>query len=165
MSSMDFDKSTQARSWLFSPETLMECREKALSKPRGLEGNARRVRKHASGFHNRRHSELSCEPASPQAQGMRGIQDRWFSSLPPSASLHEQESLVRFHSHHLRKLIGPTAIYRGLVRSSSVLATAIVLLRRFYLSNSVSDFCPRRMAAASAFLASKLEDCRVEVRP
>jgi cyclin H len=60
-------------------------------------------------------------------------------------------------------LIGPQAILPSLVRSPTVLATAITFFRRFFLSNSILDFTPRRMAVAAAFLAAKVEDQKVEV--
>ena len=43
-----------------------------------------------------------------------------------------------------------------------MLSTAIMLFRRFYLSNSVIDFHPRNIAAASALLSAKV-DCERNV--
>lgn len=168
---MDFDCSTQARSWLFSESTLLECRKQAVKKSTGPSSSGvARVRKFASGF-RRRHLDAEMHPVPPRfspvtcgsRKDLEGIEDTWFSCPSESISWNEQESLVRYHAHHLRMLIGPSAVLRGLVRNSSVLATAITLLRRFYLSNSVMEFDPWTMAVASAFLAAKLEDARVEV--
>jgi hypothetical protein len=55
------------------------------------------------------------------------------------------------------------AVLNGLVRNSTILATAIMLFRRFYVSNSVLDYEPRRVAVAAAYLASKVEEQRVEL--
>jgi hypothetical protein len=71
---------------------------------------------------------------------------------------HDQDVLVHFHAHQIQRLLGPNAIFPQLQRSASVLSTAIMLFRRFYLSNSVIDFHPRNMAVASALLAVKV-DC------
>jgi len=60
-------------------------------------------------------------------------------------------------------LVGPHAILPSLVRSPEILATAVMFFRRFYLSNSVLDFAPRKIAVAAAFLAAKVEDQKVEV--
>jgi hypothetical protein len=84
-------------------------------------------------------------------------------SSPLSLSVEEQETLVPFHAPQISQLVGPAAIFSGLVRNSTVLATAIMIFRRFYLSNSVLDFSPRRLAVAVAYLGSKLEDQRVEL--
>jgi hypothetical protein len=60
-------------------------------------------------------------------------------------------------------LVGPNAVFQGLVRSASVLATAVVFLRRFFMSNSVLHFESRKIAVAAAFLASKVEESIIEV--
>jgi cyclin H len=49
-------------------------------------------------------------------------------------------------------------------RDAKVAATASLLFRRFYLSNSVMMHDPKTMLAAAAFLAAKVEDCMLDVR-
>lgn len=155
MGELDFDKSTQAKYWMFDEESLRECREEA-SKSVGGDGSntnkngTPRVRKTASGYHHIR--------TTKGPQNGKGIS---VQTLPPPASPltpEDQELLVHFHAHQIQRLIGPNAIFPALRRSSSVLSTAIMLFRRFYLSNSVIDFHPRDIAAASALLACKA-DC------
>jgi len=153
---MDFDSSSQARSWLFDSSTLMQCRQKALNeKPKATARSSHRVRHFASGFH-RRHEDTEENLDPPHV-----------SSLDPSSSstlsVQEQEMLVRFHAQQITQLVGPSAIFKGLVRNSTVLATAIMIFRRFYMSNSVLDFPPRRLAVAAVYLGSKIEEQRVEV--
>lgn len=82
------------------------------------------------------------------------------SAINPMVTIsqRDQETLVHFHAHQIQKIIGPNAIFPLLKRGSSVLSTAIMLFRKFYLSNSVVDFHPRNIAAASALLAVKT-DC------
>ena len=208
---MDFERSTQAQSWLFDEDTLWQCREEA-ARPLNDDSNSnnnddiidegaaagskgtktatvsRRVRKFASGFHRQNSgfdtassssssttttntitrsntTEGSPVPSKSQQDAdtlLKTCWDRHSSSLR-LLDAREQDTLVRFHAHQITMLIGPHAILPGLVRSHSVLSTAIMYFRRFYLSNSMMDFAPRRMAVAAAFLASKVEESRVEV--
>jgi cyclin H len=46
-------------------------------------------------------------------------------------------------------------------RDAKVASTACVLFRRFYRSNLVMMHDPRLFLAASAFLATKVEDCMI----
>jgi hypothetical protein len=154
---MDFDSSSQARSWLFDETTLAQCRQKALAeKPKATARNSvERVRRFASGFH-RRHAgtDENLDPPRHSRQVKLSV-----------LSAEEQELLISFHAQQISQLVGPTAVlFPGLVRSHTVLATAIMLFRRFYLSNTVLDFEPRRLSVAAAYLAAKVEEQRVEVR-
>jgi hypothetical protein len=154
IATMDFENSSQARSWLFDNVTLMQCRQKALTeRPKGS-SSLDRVRRFASGYH-RRHADTA-ENFDPPHTNRRVSSE--------SLTAEEQEMLVRFHAKQITQLIGPMAVLNGLVRNSTILATAIMLFRRFYVSNSVLDYEPRRVAVAAAYLASKVEEQRVEVR-
>lgn len=142
---MEFPTSTQAASWLFDEGSLRECRLRAVSameEPKAPYQVQQRVRKFASGFHRRR------EPSK---------------TLVQTVAPDDQEILVKFHSHQMQMLIGPSAIFDELRTSHKVLSTAIMLFRRFYLSNSVVEISPRKMAVASAFFAAKAEEQKVEV--
>lgn len=158
MGEMDFDKSTQAKYWMYDEESLRKCQEIACTsvEENGLTGSLPpRVRKTASGYHN-------------QTKGKQNGVGRSHVQTPlrlPVLSSEDQELLVHFHAHQIQRLIGPNAIFPELRRGSSVLSTAIMLFRRFYLSNSVIDFHPRNIAAASGLLACKA-DCekRLPVR-
>ncbi|CAJ1949442.1 unnamed protein product [Cylindrotheca closterium] len=136
---MDFESSSQARFWMLNELTLSECRAKAaVVQP----STKKRARSFACGYRDRINENMGC---SLEAKSRR---------MMPL----DQETLVHFHAHQIQRLIGPNAIFPELQRSSSVLSTAIMLFRRFYLSNSIVDFHPRAMAAASALLAVKV-DC------
>lgn len=63
----------------------------------------------------------------------------------------------------MQTLVGPTALLPELRTSVTVLSTAIMLFRRFYLSNSILYFNPRKMAAACALFAAKSEEEKIEV--
>jgi hypothetical protein len=153
MGEMDFDKSTQAKYWMYDEESLRECREiafKSLDEGfiTGSPTVSPRVRKTASGYYNQ-------SKGKQNGVGESNIQT---PMTLPVFSPEDQELLVQFHSHQIQRLIGPNAIFPALIRGSSVLSTAIMLFRRFYLSNSVIDFHPRNIAAACALLACKA-DC------
>jgi cyclin H len=72
--------------------------------------------------------------------------------------------LVSFYGSKLPSLIGPMAQIPPLRRESKVPATAGMLLRRFYLSNSVMVHDPKTIMVAAAFLASKVEDAMTSVK-
>ena len=143
--SMEFEKSTQYRSWMFNEESLQDCKDKAAS----LRSDVG-ARSFACGFHQEQ-----------ERTGKRKRQEPYSADHGPSPlflSPSDQDTLVHFHAHQIQRLIGPNAVFPSLRRSASILSTAIMLFRRFYLSNSVLDFHPREIAAASALLAVKV-DC------
>ena len=162
---MDFDSSSQARSWLFDSNTLMICRQKALTEqPKATaRSSVARVRRFASGFHGRHSAANAKEDFDPLHASCSERFTRSARMSLSSLSVQEQEMLVRFHAQQITQLVGPVAVLKGLVRHSSVLATAIMLFRRFYLSNSVLDFEPRRLSVAAAYLAAKIEEQRIQV--
>lgn len=148
--------SSQAKCWMFDEETLRECRKEACDSS-GLNSKAAggkpRVRKFASGYHGRTKTKTSTTTSTPNDTDTPPT-----TALSSTISPEDQETLIHFHAHQIQKLIGPNAIFPMLKRGASVLSTAIMLFRKFYLSNSVIDFHPRNIAAASALLAVKA-DC------
>jgi len=76
----------------------------------------------------------------------------------------EESLLVSFYASKLPSLIGPTAQIPRLRRESKVAATSALLLRRFFLSNSVMIHDPKTVMVAAAFLGSKVEDATSDVR-
>lgn len=149
---MQFCSSSQAKSWMFSSKSLAACKRRALSFNLIIDRTTvmptvNHVRKFASGFHRR--EELNTSPNS---------------IVPPTISIHEQETMIQFHAHQIQFLIGPNAILYDLRTNEKVLSTAIIYFRRFYLSNSIIEISPRKIAAACAFFAAKVEEERVEVR-
>ena len=161
---MDFERSTQSRSWLFDEQNLFECREMVTAERllyRQVDGSAK-VRNFASGFF-RRHNNCNISNEVTSRATLDFINTYESTLLKSLVTPNEQDILVRFHAHQLTMLIGPYALLPSLVRSSTVLATAIIFFRRFYLSNSILDFRPRRIAVAAAFLAAKVEEQKVQV--
>ena len=151
---MDFENSSQARFWMYDEQTLAVCRSKASvvhSISKSTSSQRLRVRKFACGF----------KTEETQNSDNTTLDDAKAPRMLPV----DQETLVHFHAHQIQRLIGPNAIFPQLKRSASVLSTAIAIFRRFYLSNSVIDFHPRNIAAASSLLAVKV-DCEplLEVR-
>jgi hypothetical protein len=157
---MDFERSTQARSWLFDRKTLSLCRQQRTGGASSSDKVVTRVRNFASGF-DRRIKSVNSSTSSKASLKRQNI-------APTSSKLSEMEEevLIRFHANQIQALVGPRAIYRELRRNSNVLASAVLLFKRFYLSNSILDFDCRHVAVASALLASKVEpDETIQVRP
>mmetsp|Transcript_15767 Transcript_15767/g.19225 ORF Transcript_15767/g.19225 Transcript_15767/m.19225 type:complete len:395 (+) Transcript_15767:84-1268(+) len=82
----------------------------------------------------------------------------------PFLSPPEETTLLNFYATKLFSLIGPKAQHPPLRRDIKVASTAALLLRRFYLSNSVMVYDPKVFMVASAFLATKIEDCTVNIK-
>eukprot|EP00522_Entomoneis_paludosa_P014111 CAMPEP_0172455606 /NCGR_PEP_ID=MMETSP1065-20121228/12152_1 /TAXON_ID=265537 /ORGANISM="Amphiprora paludosa, Strain CCMP125" /LENGTH=478 /DNA_ID=CAMNT_0013208073 /DNA_START=102 /DNA_END=1538 /DNA_ORIENTATION=+ len=82
----------------------------------------------------------------------------------PFLTPQEESTLIAFYASKLPTLIGPKASISRLRRESKVTATAALLYRRFFLSNSVMLFDPKAVVVAAAFLASKVEDGMADVR-
>lgn len=76
----------------------------------------------------------------------------------------EEITLVHFYATKLFSLIGPNAQHTHLKRDIKIPSTAALLLRRFYLSNSVMIYDPKVFMVSCAFLASKIEDSTVDIR-
>eukprot|EP01083_Nonionella_stella_P208001 755134_1 len=82
----------------------------------------------------------------------------------PFPSVEDELILLNFYCKNLLALIGPNASTRRLERDIKVASTASVLLRRFFLSNSIVLFDPKAIMVAAAFLASKVEDATCDIR-
>lgn len=160
-----FAQSTQAKHWIFDDEdALFECRRQACEEQEQQPSlltttttttetlwnkpSHKRARKFASGYNNKQKTTKDNNDNG----------DTKATATPSSSNPHLEETLVQFHAHQLQRLIGPNAMLPELRRGATVLSTAMMLFRRFYLSNSVVDFHPRNMAAAAALLAVKA-DC------
>lgn len=147
---MNFYASSQRKSWIFDKESIDDCREKAVSGSRTQSSRNPRVQNFASGFNVRHRDTRQVDSSVPTTS--RSI-----------LSSRDQETLVQFHAHQIQTLVGPYALLPELRRSQKVLSTATILFRRFFLSNSVVEFNPRKIATAASFFAAKLEEEKVEV--
>jgi cyclin H len=144
----DFSHSTQLHQWIYTPQLLQQCRKRA----------------------NRLAREYLCSEPTPNppvfdfARGFNANEDGMEEGPAENPSGHaflspeEEGRLVDFYAAKLPSLIGPLAQVPRLRREIKVSATAALLYRRFYLSNSVMLYDPKAMMVASAFLASKVED-------
>ena len=72
--------------------------------------------------------------------------------------------LIDFYGSKISSMIGPNAEIKRLRRESKVVATAAMIYRRFYLSNSVLLYDPKIIMVASTFLACKIEDVTCDIR-
>lgn len=131
---------------MFDEASLRECK-RAASLVRS-NSDSIKARNFACGFHRNQVGKRDLYERADDSQ-----------SFPlHSIATGDQDTLVHFHAHQIQRLVGPNAVFPALKRSASSLSTAIMLFRRFYLSNSVIEFHPRDIAAASALLAIKV-DC------
>ena len=161
---MGFENSSQSRYFLFEDQqALIACKHDAavvrsLSIERNLSGGKRlrkvKPRSFACGYQQKWRDASICQSSSPQHFQTIGS---LFGS-PARMTSTDQEMIIHFHAHHIHRLVGPSAIYPELRRTTSTLSTAVMLFRRFYLSNSVIDFPAHAIGAASALLAVKV-DC------
>ena len=160
--------------WLYKPDVLDLCRARAnrlarktlaakadaasesdaASSAQGSEdGGKATVESYAREFNTKKESFLSEDDGAWQNE-----KDNPFLNPP------EEALLVSFYVSKLPSLIGPLAQVPRLRRESKVTATAALLLRRFFLSNSVMIHDPKVIMVAAAFLASKVEDATTDVR-
>jgi cyclin H len=164
-------ESSQLTSWLFTPETLDLCRARA----------NRFSRTHLAKKHQGAAGVESSSTPPPISVPIAICFAREFDKKKgeyaneedgtwelkagtPFLNPSEEQLLVSFYVSRLPTLIGPLAQVSRLRRESKVPATAAILLRRFYLSNSVMMFDPKAIMVAAAFLASKVEDSMTDVR-
>eukprot|EP00934_Nitzschia_sp_Nitz4_P009241 Nitzschia sp. Nitz4//scaffold1_size375055//366965//368122//NITZ4_000345-RA/size375055-processed-gene-0.474-mRNA-1//-1//CDS//3329541252//9231//frame0 len=168
-------ESSQLTAWMFTPQLLAACRNRA----------NRLARKKLSDMAGAgsidgattQGSEVGTKSVNPPVEKFarhfmkqaEALQDEEEAPLEtpegvPYLSSEEEALLVSFYASKLPSLIGPLAQVPRLRRESKVPATAAMLLRRFYLSNSVMMHDPKVIMVAAAFLASKVEDAMTDVR-
>lgn len=149
--------SSQLKSWTFTPENLELCRARAnrVARKRLSDPDA-----------NNSPPPVECFACDFDPSKYPEDQEEGPLELNGSPFLNTEEEalLVSFYASKLPTLIGPQAQISRLRRESKVPATAAMLLRRFFLSNSVMMFDPKAIMVASAFLASKVEDAMTDIR-
>jgi cyclin H len=161
----DYGSSTQAKDWLFTPEDLEKCRRRANLEARKYlyhntdvdtsNSSAAPISKFACGFRKRREKgqeenmDIDAPDLSPQGH--------------PYIEPEEEALLVAFYAAKIPSLVGPLAQNQYLRREVKVTATAALLFRRFFLSNSVMIHDPKHILVAAAFMATKVEDCMTQV--
>ena len=164
---VDYEESSHLNQWLFTELELEECRAKVNHDARVwlTDGDkstgspptsyfachySKNKKEHPEDYHDKNHY-LSQGPW----QNTKGN-----DFLKPE----EESTLIAFYASKIPALIGPKASVSRLRRESKVTATAALLYRRFFLSNSVHLFDPKAVMVAAAFLAAKVEDAMVDVR-
>jgi len=164
--------SSQLKAWLFSPEDLDLCRSRgnrvarkyisSIQKRKKIatdDGNSGKnssdspVEFFARDFAMKKATFLNEEEGPMQTEDSKDF-----------LVLEEEALLVSFYASKLPSLIGPMAQLSRLRRESKLPATAAMLLRRFYLSNSVMIHDPKAIMVSAAFLATKVEDAMTDVR-
>ena len=166
--------SSQLKAWLFSQVDLDLCRTRA----------NRVARKHISSI-QKRNKETAEDNGNSGKSPVDDPLIEFFArdfAKKKNAFLEEEEGpmqteelndylipseealLVSFYTSKLPSLIGPQAQLPRLRRESKIPATAALLMKRFYLSNSVMVHDPKTIMVSAAFLASKVEDAMTDVR-
>jgi cyclin H len=165
---VDFPDSTQLQAWSFGKnEHLSWCRTRANHAARELLSseaaattiviNPTAASSFAQGWSQRlaageeKAEDYESDDAKYRSQGP-------WENAKGKAFLNatEEATLVSFYAPKLGTLIGPKSEVEKLRRESKVTATAALLYRRFFLSNSVMLYDPKSIMVASAFLASKV---------
>lgn len=155
---VDFVDSSQLNKWLFaSTDELRQCREKANALAR------QKLSEESPSSSSTTPVHFAC--GYPLSSSDATIEAPWNNKKEnPFLNAEEETTLVSFYVSKIPALIGPKATVSRLRRESKVTATASLLLRRFFLSNSVMMFDPKVMMVAAAFLASKVEDAMADAR-
>lgn len=108
------------------------------------------VQRFAAGYATRQvsgiHNESSDESESEN-------DEKYWTSSPdrgsqPLLSSDDEQLLIQFYSGKINYLIGPKADVPRLRRDVKVAATASLLFRRFYMSNSVMMYDPKAIMVA-----------------
>ncbi|KNC96162.1 cyclin ccl1 [Spizellomyces punctatus DAOM BR117] len=128
-----FEESSQYRHWKYTPEELRELREKV-----NAEGAAR-VRK---AFAEEWSVTKGAEVGPPEVDCITS---------------EEQLALCRFYE-------GKLVHYCNYLKfDRSVQATALAFYKRFYLLNTVMDYCPKLYLMTCIFLSSKVENSHMSL--
>ncbi len=183
---MDYRSSSHISSWKFTTTQLTELRTRCNNRTRRLLIQELAKKKEQKKQQQESNSDIlsAASQASPSAQlpvcfakGYGNIQNNDIMEIDgddaeciagteelPFLTCQEETELVSFYATKLFSLIGPNAMSLPLRRDIKVASTAALLLRRFYLSNSVMIYDPKIFMVACAFLATKVEDATVNVK-
>lgn len=148
----DYGDSSQQKDWIFSPEMLEKCRKRANQEARlhlskGEKSSFAPWFKFACGYSKNPDAQMDLDAPETTSNGH------------PYLSPDEEQLLISFYAAKVPSLIGPFAQNPYLRREVKVTATAALLFRRFFLSNSVMLHDPKHILVSAAFMATKVEDC------
>ncbi|GMH70564.1 hypothetical protein TrLO_g7614 [Triparma laevis f. longispina] len=111
------------------------------------------------------HSTQSLNPVPSSILGLgEATYEHSPTPVPPDLTAQESCTIISFYLRQLKSICGPNAANRRLSRPDEISNTANILLRRFYLSNSILSFDPLKILVAAIFLASKVEDRKISSR-
>lgn len=148
----DYGDSSQQKDWIFSPQMLEKCRKRANQEARlylskGEKSSFAPWFKFACGYSKNPDAQMDLDAPEMTSSGH------------PYISPEEEQLLISFYVAKVPSLIGPFAQNPYLRREVKVTATAALLFRRFFLSNSVMLHDPKHILVSAAFMATKVEDC------
>ncbi|KAI9312418.1 cyclin-like protein [Dichotomocladium elegans] len=128
-----YEESSQYRHWRFSPEQLWDIRKAS------HEAAVERVKKN-----------IEEELKSRGSATTEGSDLQYLST-------EEELALCRFHEKQLQ------SICRHFKFTDSVMATAVIYMKRFFLYNSMMDYLPKDVLLTCLFLATKSESERISI--
>lgn len=178
---MDYQNSSHISSWIFTASQLVELRTRANNRGRSslfkeFEQKKQQQKQEeqqanstspsssklpvsfAKGYNRKKSDNQAMEIDQDESEKVKESEEIPF--LTPD----EETTIVIFYATKLFDLIGPNAQHPPLRRDVKVASTAALLLRRFYLSNSVMIYDPKVFMVACAFLATKIEDTTVNIK-
>jgi len=166
--------SSQIKAWLFPPEDLSLCRARANRVARKyLAEKEASAAADKNNNDNNNDTKQGNPPVECFAREFFQKKEDFLSEQDgpwqtkdghPYLTPEEETLLVSFYASKIPSLIGPMAQLPRLRREPKIPATAAMLLRRFYLSNSVMIHDPKTIMVSAAFLAAKVEDAMTDVR-
>ncbi len=138
--------------WIFTTEEIRQLRSRANEDART------KVQLHKQHLEEGKKTHIVAESfAKGYHKSTASTDERMTEANEKFPTVEEELILLNFYCTKLPSLIGPDASTKRLQRDIKVASTAAVLLRRFYLSNSIVLFDPKAIMVACAFLASKIE--------
>ena len=180
---MNYESTSHISSWIFTASQLIELRTRANNRVRSLLfKDSERKKEQQKQEEQQPNSTSTINDSSSQlpvsfAKGYnrKKLDDQAMdidegnnvvkeTEELPFITQEEETTLVNFYATKLFDLIGPNAQHPPLRRDVKVASTAALLLRRFYLSNSVMIYDPKVFMVACAFLATKIEDATVNIK-
>ncbi len=175
---MDYESSTHVNKWTFTSDQLTETRTRANNEAYEYTQQRQAAIKQqkqelSTDTTNTKDGNVASTPnpllSPPIAKCFaKGYQTTGTitSNVDPSKfpTPSEEETMIDFYAEKLLTLIGPQATISKLKRDIKVASTASLLLRRFFLSNSIVLFDPKAVMVACAFLSSKVEDATCDIR-
>ncbi|CAO3633577.1 unnamed protein product [Cunninghamella blakesleeana] len=128
-----YEESSQYRHWRFSPAELWEIRQSCNTKA------IKRIRENIKEDWDSR------------------IDESFDNKEPDFLTADEQVKVCRFYEQQLQNMCAYLKL------PNTVMATAVIYMKRFFLRNTVMDYHPKDILLTCLFLATKVENERISI--